>query len=159
LNGYDNVIYDVCDEPSLAGRPDGSIITLPEDRVAPWLQEMKEAFLRAENSLPKKHLLGQTVQNLSPDLSGEPWCAWLPTEYVAPAAAALARNYGSGKPIMDVESDYFGFGLVKPYTVEDVRVEGWWFLQGSTGWNGSIPRPETFRAPRTSAGPGEILQS
>ena len=31
---------------------------------------------------------------------------------------------------MNVESDYFGHGLVKPYTVDDVRVEGWWFLVG-----------------------------
>jgi hypothetical protein len=130
LNGYDNVIYDVCDEPSLAGRPDGSIINLPDSQVVPWLHAMKEAFLEAEASLPKKHLLGQTVQNLSPDLSGEPWCAWLPTEYVRPAGAAIDKDYGADKPIVDVESDYYGYGLVKPYTVEDVRVEGWWFMLG-----------------------------
>jgi hypothetical protein len=41
LNGYDNVIYDLCDEPSLQGRPDGSIITLPDSAVTPWLQDRK----------------------------------------------------------------------------------------------------------------------
>jgi len=135
LNGYDNVIFDLCDEPSLQGRPDGSIITLPDSQVVPWLHALKEAFLNAEDSLPKKHLLGQTVQNLSPDLSSEAWCAWLPTEYVRPAGSAIDKNYGTNKPIVDVESDYFGYGLAKPYTVEDVRVEGWWFmLRGGAGF-------------------------
>ncbi len=31
---------------------------------------------------------------------------------------------------MNVESDYYGYGLVKPYTVDDVRAEGWWFMLG-----------------------------
>jgi hypothetical protein len=135
LNGYDNVIFDLCDEPSLQGRPDGSIITLPDGQVAPWLHEMKGAFLRTEGSLPKKHLLGQTVQNLSPDLSREAWCDWLPTEYVRPARSAIDKDYAARKPIVDVESDYFGYGLAKPYTVDDVRVEGWWFmLNGGAGF-------------------------
>jgi hypothetical protein len=30
--------------------------------------------------------------------------------------------------LVNVESDYFGCGLVKPYGVDDVRLEGWWFL-------------------------------
>ena len=130
LNAYDNVIYDLCDEPSLQGKPDGSIAILPDADVAPWLHALKEAFLEAEAALPKEHVLGQTVQSLSPDLSGEPWCDWLPTEYVRAATAALEKNYAARKPIVNVESDYFGHGLVKPYTVDDVRVEGWWFLVG-----------------------------
>lgn len=135
LNGFDNVIFDLCDEPSLQGRSDGSIVTLPDSRVTPWLHALKEAFLDAEKPLPKKHLLGQTVQNLSPDLSSEPWCAWLPTEYVRPAGAALEKDYVTDKPIVDVESDYFGYGLTKPYTVDDARVEGWWFmLSGGAGF-------------------------
>jgi hypothetical protein len=134
LNGYDNVIFDLCDEPSLVGRPDGSIITMPDGRVGPWIQAMKEAFLKAEEAQPKKHTLGQTVQNLSPDFSRAAWCEWLPTEYVTPAGKAIDKDYGVNKPIVDVESDYFGYGLAKPYTVEDVRVEGWWFmLRGGAG--------------------------
>jgi hypothetical protein len=130
LNPYDNVIYDLCDEPTLQGRPDGSIVTLPDRDVIPWLQALKDAFLAAEAALPKKHVLGQTVQSMSPDLSAESWCDWLPTEYVRPAGRALEKNYAARKPIVNVESDYFGCGLVKPYGVEDVRLEGWWFLLG-----------------------------
>jgi hypothetical protein len=131
LNAYDNVIYDLCDEPSLVGRPDGSIVVQPDAAVVPWLDALRDAFLEAERPLPKKHVLGQTVQNLSPDLSAEPWCDWLPAEYVRPAAHALERDYGAGKPIVDVESDYYGHSLVRsPYTAEAVRLEGWWFLLG-----------------------------
>jgi hypothetical protein len=131
LNEYDNVIYDLCDEPSLVGRPDGSIVVQPDSAVVPWLHALRDAFLEAERPLPKKHVLGQTVQNLSPDLSAEPWCDWLPTEYVRPAGRALARDYAARKPIVDVESDYYGHSLVRsPYAADAVRLEGWWFLLG-----------------------------
>ena len=131
LNAYDNVIYDLCDEPSLVGRPDGSIAVQDDAAVVPWLHALRDAFLEAERPLPKKHVLGQTVQNLSPDLSAEPWCDWLPAEYVRPAAHALERDYAARKPIVDVESNYYGTSLVKSaYTADAVRLEGWWFLLG-----------------------------
>jgi len=131
LNAFDNVIYDLCDEPSLVGRPDGSIVVQEDAAVVPWLHALRDAFLEAERPLPKKHVLGQTVQNLSPDLSAEPWCDWLPAEYVRPAARALERDYAARKPIVDVESNYYGTSLVKSaYTADAVRLEGWWFLLG-----------------------------
>ncbi|MCX6301068.1 MAG: DUF4038 domain-containing protein, partial [Bacteroidia bacterium] len=131
LNKYDNLIYDICDEPSLQGLPGGSVLFLPDSLVMPWINEMKEAFLQAEESLPKKHLLGQTVQNLSPDCSNESWCNWLPAEYVKPAEKALNLNYENNKPLINVESNYYGFNLTKnTYNVDAVRVEGWWFMLG-----------------------------
>jgi len=137
LNEYDNLIYDICDEPSLQGLPDGSIIVNPDSVIVPWINAMREAFLQAEESLPKKHLLGQTVQNLSPDFSDESWCNWLPAEYVKPAEKALNLNYKNNKPIINVESNYFGFNLSKnAYDVDAVRIEGWWFMLG--GGAGSI---------------------
>jgi hypothetical protein len=151
LNAFDNVIYDLCDEPSLQGKPDGSIVTLADTDVVPWVHGLRDAFLEAEAALPKKHVLGQTVQSLSPDLSGEPWCAWLPTEYVRAATAALDKDYAARKPIVNVESDYFGHGLVKPYTVEDVRVEGWWFLVG--GGAGTISLNGEYHRGQETGGP------
>ncbi len=122
LNAFDNVIYDLCDEPCIAGASDSAVTS--------WLRALKDAFLETEQALPKKHILGQTVQSMSPDLSKDAWCNWLPTEYVAPARAAFEKDYAANKPIVNVESDYYGFGNVKPYTVDDVRVEGWWFMVG-----------------------------
>jgi hypothetical protein len=131
LNEFDNLIYDICDEPSLQGLPGGSVLFLPDSQVRPWINEMKEAFLQAEESLPKKHLLGQTVQNLSPDCSDESWCKWLPTEYVKPAEKALNLNYKNNKPLINVESNYFGISLTKNvYDVDAIRLEGWWFMMG-----------------------------
>ncbi len=131
LNKYNNLIYDICDEPSLQGLPGGGLIFLPDSQVKPWINEMKEAFLQAEELLPKKHMLGQTVQNLSPDCSNESWCKWLPTEYVKPAEKALNLNYGNDKPLINVESNYYGFNLTKnAYNVDAVRLEGWWFMLG-----------------------------
>jgi hypothetical protein len=131
LNKYDNLIYDICDEPSLQGLPGGSLIFLPDSQVLPWINEMKGAFLQAEESLPKKHLLGQTVQNLSPDCSNESWCNWLAAEYVKPAEKALRLNYENNKPLVNVESNYYGFNLTKnAYNIDAIRLEGWWFMLG-----------------------------
>ena len=131
LNEYDNLIFDICDEPSLQGIPGGGVIFLPDSMVAPWINEMKESFLEAEESLPKKHLLGQTVQNLSPDFSGESWCKWLPAEYVKPAEKALELDYRNDKPLVNVESNYYGISLTKnAYGIEAIRLEGWWFMLG-----------------------------
>ena len=150
LNGFDNVIYDLCDEPSLVGRPDGSIVLQPDAAVVPWLHALRDAFLEAERPLPKRHLLGQTVQNLSPDLSAEPWCDWLPTEYVRPAGRALERNYAARKPIVDVESDYFGHSLVKsPYTEDAVRHRG---LVVRARRRGRCHQPERRVPPRAGGG-------
>ena len=145
LNAYDNVIYDICDEPSLQGLADGSIVVNPDSIIAPWIIEMKDAFIQAEKSLPKKHLLGQTVQNLSPDFSKEKWCEWLACEYVRPADKALNLDYEVNKPVVNVESNYFGTSLTKnPYTAEAIRIEGWWFMlaggAGSINLNGEYYR-------------------
>jgi len=151
LNRFDNVIFDISDEPLLQGNPDGGITIMKDGPVVPWLHEMRDAFLSAVARLPKKHVLGQTVQSLSPDLSLEPWCRWLPTEYVKAARNALEKNYGARKPIVDVESDYFGVGLVKPYVADDVRLEGWWFLLG--GGAGIINLSSEYHRGQPSGGP------
>ena len=131
INEYENLIFDICDEPCLQGLPDGSVILRPDSLTIPWINEMKDAFLEREERLPKKHLLGQTVQSCSPDFSGEPWCEWLPTEYVGPAEKALKLNYITNKPIINVETNYFGISLTKyAYNVDAVRIEGWWFMLG-----------------------------
>lgn len=131
LNQFDNVIYDICDEPSLQGLPGGSVKFLPDSAVSPWIGKMKDAFLSAEKTLPEKHLLGQTVQNLSPDLSSESWCRWLAAEYAKPGEKALTIDYKTNKPIINVESNYYGMSLTRnAYTVDAIRLEGWWFMLG-----------------------------
>ena len=44
-------------------------------------------------------------------------------------------DYETNKPIVNVESNYFGTSLTKnPYTADAIRIEGWWFmLAGGAG--------------------------
>jgi hypothetical protein len=53
LNGFDNVILEVCDEPFLTGTP----IAL----AGPWLEHFVGVIKATEGTLPKKHLIGQQV--------------------------------------------------------------------------------------------------
>jgi hypothetical protein len=125
LNGYDNVIFDICDEPEL-WQPAGT-------QVVPWIVAMKDAFLGAESKLPKKHLLGQTVRGgQSPTLSSESWNEWLPTEYITYAEEALAGDYVWNKPIVVVETAWYdAVNLGNGYKdVNDVRLETWEFMVG-----------------------------
>jgi hypothetical protein len=116
---------------------------------------MKDAFLEAEKSLPKKHLLGQTIKNLSPDFSGQSWNQWLPTEYVKPSLSALNENYQNNKPLVNVESNYFGCSLSKnPYTADAVRLEGWWYML--SGGAGCINLNEEYHRGQETG--GEITQ-
>lgn len=109
LNRYDNVIYDICDEPTINGGKDSEVI--------PWILAMKDAFVEAERALPNKHVLGQTVQSSSPDLSGDAWCDWLPTEYVASAhdgGFSDAREQGKRLFLrLDLDKPYpMNYGLI-----------------------------------------------
>ncbi len=125
LNEFDNVIFDICDEPELW--------TKPGAQVVPWLMEMKDAFLQAERDLPKKHLLGQTVRGASaPTLSSEDWNEWLPVEYITYAEEALAQDYVWNKPLVVVETAWYdAVTLENGYKdVNSVRLETWEFMVG-----------------------------
>ncbi len=125
LNPYDNVIFDICDEPEL-WQPKGT------DAVS-WIVAMKDAFLGAESKLPKKHLLGQTVRGgASPTLSSESWCEWLPTEYITYSEEALAGDYVWNKPIVVVETAWYNaLNIGNGYKdVDSVRLETWEFMVG-----------------------------
>ena len=54
LNAYDNLIYDLCDEPSLQGRPDGTIVTIPDRDVVPWLYALKRRVSRGGSRAPEE---------------------------------------------------------------------------------------------------------
>lgn len=54
VNGFDNVILEVCDEPSSIGT--GTAL------AGPWVGHEIEVVKETEQSLPKKHLLSQEVE-------------------------------------------------------------------------------------------------
>ena len=67
-----------------------------------------------------------------PTLSSESWNEWLPVEYITYAEQALAGDYVWNKPIVVVETAWYGaVNLNNGYEdVNSVRLETWQFMVG-----------------------------
>ncbi|MBX9622350.1 MAG: hypothetical protein K2X82_00895 [Gemmataceae bacterium] len=137
VNGFDNVILEVCDEPTMTGTP--------LDQAGPWLRHYVTIVKETEAKLPKRHLLGQQVQGPvgGPcDLSADPDVGVVVTQYTWEGAAqqmggmrGLDMKYGLKKPIELNETNYYPVW----YDAEGVaasRVEAWEFMVGGgAGFN------------------------
>jgi len=130
VNGFDNVILEVCDEPIITGTP----ISLG----APWVAHMIEVVKQAESSLPKKHLLGQQVEGPvgGPiDYSGHPDVPVIITQYLYEAGdqmgglKGLDLEYGHAKPIELNETNYYPIWY-EGDKIGASRVEAWEFIVG-----------------------------
>jgi hypothetical protein len=129
VNGFDNVILEVCDEPSL--------FTSVEE-AGPWVARMLEVTHNAEENLPKKHLIGQEVQGPVDgpiDFSGNPLNSIVVTQYLwhtrdweMGGLQGLDREYRHNKPIEQNETNYYP--LYSGDKVADSRVEAWEFMVG-----------------------------
>ena len=53
VNSFDNVILEICDEPTVYGTP--------KALAGPWIGHLVEVVKQTESGLPKKHLLGQQM--------------------------------------------------------------------------------------------------
>jgi hypothetical protein len=137
LNGFDNVILEVCDEPFITGTP----IAL----AGPWLDHFVSVIKTTESTLPKKHLIAQQVEGPvgGPcDLSAHPDVAVIVTQYVWEAGGeqmggmrGLDEKYGLNKPIELNETFYYP-GWYKGDKVGASRVEAWEFMVGGgAGFN------------------------
>jgi len=110
LNGFDNIIYEICNEPYFGG------ITME------WQHAIADVISGAEKELSKKHLISQNIQNgfslvadPHPDVSVFNW------HYAYPPVT-IALNYHLNKALGDNET---GFRGVSDSTY---RFEGWRFL-------------------------------
>jgi hypothetical protein len=129
VNGFDNVILEVCDEPSL--------FTSVEE-AGPWVARMLEVTHNAEENLLKKHLIGQEVQGPVDgpiDFSGNPLNSIVVTQYLwhtrdweMGGLQGLDREYRHNKPIEQNETNYYP--LYSGDKVADSRVEAWEFMVG-----------------------------
>ena len=123
VNEFDNVILDICDEPF----QDGCQPFL----YNPWISKMIDAIRSAENKLPKKHLIAQTIDSHTRggpgDFSEDPRISVLMNEYTW-GIANLDQEYIHNKPMVLIETAYY------PYYDGDKiaasRVEAWEFLIG-----------------------------
>ncbi len=129
VNGFDNVILEVCDEPSLF---------TPIEQAGPWVGHMLEVTHDAEAKLPKKHLIGQEVQGPVDgpiDFSGNQFNSIVVTQYLwhtgdweMGGLQGLDREYRHNKPIEQNETNYYP--LYKGDKIGASRVEAWEFMVG-----------------------------
>ncbi len=115
LNRFDNVYYEVMNEPYIGHVP------------LNWQRHIADVIVQAEKGLPKKHLISRNVANRKAKIrSPHPAVSIFNFHYAFPPDAA-AMNYRLNKVIGDNETGFCG--------VEDAhyRIEGWAFILAGGG--------------------------
>jgi hypothetical protein len=93
LYDFDNVIYDISDEPEMQGQ-----------KSWPWNSVLLDALITVDHN---RHIYGETAHSATPDFTKDSRISWLPTEYISPMEQTLDENYPDNKPIIDVETAYY----------------------------------------------------
>jgi hypothetical protein len=115
LFSYDNLIYDISDEPAME-----------KQNSREWNSRLLDALISVDKF---KHIYGETAHSASPDFTGDKRTSWIPTEYISPMEITLDSDYVDNKPIIDVETVYYPFWYGSN-PVEETRVEGWYGMVG-----------------------------
>jgi len=130
VNDFDNVILEICDEPTLNGSPG------PE--VGEWISHMIAAIKSTESQLPKKHLIAQQLEEPVDgpvDFSANPDVPVIVTQYLWLAGVqmggirALEYEYHHNKAIDFNETNYYPIWY-QGDKIGDSRVEAWEFMVG-----------------------------
>ncbi len=133
VNAYDNVILEICDEPSNF---------TPYAEAGPWVGHLLQVVHDAEGRLPKKHLVAQMVEGPigGPiDFSGSPLLSIITGQYVwggeqdreqMGGMKGLDYEYGYNKPIEMNETSFYPFWYQEGDPILDSRVEAWEFIVG-----------------------------
>ncbi len=131
---FDNLIYDISDEPEMQGQASWA-----------WNSVMLDALTSVDHH---KHLYGETAHSATPDFTKDRRISWLPTEYISPMEITLDTNYADAKPIVDVETSYYPSWYGR-HPVEETRAEGWYGMVG--GLAGLIHLNAEFSTSNSSA--------
>jgi hypothetical protein len=133
VNAYDNVILEICDEPSNF---------TPHAEAGPWVGHLLQVVHDTEARLPQKHLVAQMVEGPigGPiDFSASPLLSIITGQYVWGGKAdseqmggmqGLDYEYGYRKPIEMNETPYYPFQYGEGDPILDSRVEAWEFIVG-----------------------------
>lgn len=115
LSGFDNIIYDISDEPEMQHK-----------KSYDWNSAMLDALISVDHN---RHLCGETANSASPDFTGDKRTSWIPTEYISPMETTLDKDYIDNKPIVDVETAYYSYWYgANP--VAESRAESWYGMLG-----------------------------
>jgi len=143
LNAFDNVYYEICNEPYFGG------VTLE------WQHRIAEVIAATESSLPNRHLISRNVANGSAKIDPpHPVISIFNFHYAYPPDA-VAMNYGLNKVIGDNETGFRGTNDL-PY-----RAEAWHFMLAGGGLYNNLDysftvghEDGTFVYPATQPGGG-----
>jgi hypothetical protein len=115
LNGFDNLYYELCNEPYFGGV------------MLDWQSHIADVVVQTEKSLPNKHLISWNVANGAKQVRDpHPALSIFNFHYASPPNA-VALNYGLNKVIGLNETGFRGTNNA-PY-----RVEAWQFILAGGG--------------------------
>ena len=118
LNEYDNVYYEICNEPYFGG------VTLD------WQAKIAATIVEAEAPLPNKHLIAQNIANGTAKIGNPNTAVSIFHFHYAHPPDAIATNRDLKKPITFDETGFRG-SLEGPY-----RTEAWDFIiAGGSGYD------------------------
>ena len=130
LNQFDNLYYEICNEPYFGG------VTMD------WQRRIAEVIIEAERNLPNKHLISQNIANGSASVyNTHPAISIFNFHYAAPPDAVWL-NYGLNKVIGDNETGFRGTNNL-PY-----RREAWEFILAGGGLFNNLDYSFTTKHPR-----------
>jgi hypothetical protein len=110
LNAFDNLYYEVCNEPYFGGVTEG------------WQRHIADTIAAAESALPNRHLISMNIANGAKKVERpHPSVSILNFHYASPPKA-VAMNYDLGRVIGDNETGFKGTGDLH------YRMEAWEFL-------------------------------
>jgi hypothetical protein len=115
LNRFDNLYYEVCNEPYFGG--------VTED----WQRRIIDVIVETENTLPNKHPIAQNIANGSKKIDKPHSAVSIFNFHYASPPDAVTQNYGLGKVIGENETGFKGTGDTH------YRMEGWEFLLAGGG--------------------------
>jgi PA14 domain len=96
LNGFDNVVYEICNEPYFGG------VTMP------WQHHIADVIVDTERQLPARHLIAQNIANNSAKITGpHPAVSIFNFHYASPPDT-VRINYALNKVIGDDETGFAG---------------------------------------------------
>jgi hypothetical protein len=115
LNGFDNVYYEICNEPYFGG------VTLA------WQHQIADVIVATERRLPRQHLISQNIANGRARVEQpHPAVSILNFHYASPPDT-VGLNYELSRVIGDNETGFAGTNDA-PY-----RIEAWSFILAGGG--------------------------
>jgi hypothetical protein len=127
VNSFDNVILEICDEPTLKGTPGWEAVA--------WISHLVDFIAETEKTLPKKHVIAQQIE-VGVDFTADCRVPLIVTQYVEQnenrqvgGIEALDSEYHHGKPIELNETSIYPIWYAGD-VLADSRVEAWEFLVG-----------------------------